>query len=233
LDSATMPPGQTRTRTLFLLALLVVAVEFSLFYAIFLVIIPFIGLSILYYSALSSLVEVAINPVLLFYLFYRFGKHVNLSERYLSVIINTFLGGTIGAAVPQLILPFALQGGSGYFSGDFLSLITTLAEEAVVFVGAGMGTMFVAFTAVALANIRGTAHPTQPPQTTEQVSITSADNATALVQFLTKIALVQIRPHAHARSAPGTTTHSLAHLRAATHNHHPRIAAPLRVPQWI
>ena len=187
MDSATMPPGQTRTRTLFLLALLVVAVEFSLFYAIFLVIIPFIGLSILYYSALSSLVEVAINPVLLFYLFYRFGKHVNLSERYVSVIINTFLGGTIGAAVPQLILPFALQGGSGYF-GDFLSLITTVAEEAVVFVGAGMGTMFVAFTAVALANIRGTAHPTQPPQTTEQVSITSVDNATALVQLLTKIA---------------------------------------------
>ena len=160
-------------------------VQFSIFYAIFLVVIPFLGLSLFYYSTVSSLVQFAINPVLLFYLFYRLGKHVNLSERYLSVMVNVFIAGTIGVAVPGLALPLVLQGSSSYLSGGFFSLITILAEEAVVFVEVGVGTMFVAFTAIALANIRGATHPTQPTQTTEQAPQSqspSADNAKTLVQ---------------------------------------------------
>jgi len=185
LSSAAIQSQQTRGKTIFLVALLVVMVQFSIFYAIFLVIIPFLGLSLFYYSTVSSLVQFAINPVLLFYLFYRLGKHVNLSERYLSVMVNVFIAGTIGVAVPGLALPLVLQGSSSYLSGGFFSLITILAEEAVVFVEVGVGTMFVAFTAIALANIRGATHPTQPTQTTEQAPQSqspSADNAKTLVQ---------------------------------------------------
>ena len=185
LISAATQSSQARGRTIFLVALLVVMAQFSIFYAIFLVIIPFLGLSFFYYSTLTTLVQFAINPVLLFYLFYRLGKHVTLSERYLPVLINVFVGGTIGAVVPQLVLPIVLQGSSGYFSGDFLSLITTLIDEAVTFVEVGVGTMFVAFTAIALANIRGATRPPQPAQTTEQVSQSQsppADNVTDLVR---------------------------------------------------
>jgi len=185
LSSAAIQSQQTRGKTIFLVALLVVMVQFSIFYAIFLVVIPFLGLSLFYYSTVSSLVQFAINPVLLFYLFYRLGKHVNLSERYLSVMVNVFIAGTIGVAVPGLALPLVLQGSSSYLSGGFFSLITILAEEAVVFVEVGVGTMFVAFTAIALANIRGATHPTQPTQTTEQAPQSqspSADNAKTLVQ---------------------------------------------------
>lgn len=95
-----------------------------------------------------------VNPVLLFYVFYRLGKKVRLKERYGSVGAGVFVGGLIGrlAYFPlQLLVRGSLFGA---VSPDLLSVIGGTVALLLGFVGYGLGTLFPGFVAITIANFR-------------------------------------------------------------------------------
>ena len=95
-----------------------------------------------------------VNPVLLFYVFYRLGKKVRLKERYVSVGAGVFVGGVLGglAYYPLLLL---VRGSSlGVVFPDLLSAIGWTIAFLLGFVGYGLGALFPGFVAITIANFR-------------------------------------------------------------------------------
>jgi len=163
--------AETRTRTLFLLALV-----FSAFQAVsqitpVMLFTPY-GFTGSYFFAgavAGSLISFLVSPVLLFYVFYRLGKSVVLSERYLRICVGVFLGGMIGYSVAYFLLPIAFGSVWGFAFPNLLSVVFSVPSLALFFVRAGLDTLFPAFVAVAIANYR-----TQTQRVSEQPTTESA-----------------------------------------------------------
>lgn len=103
---------------------------------------------------LFSLLPFLVSPALLFCVFYRLGRNVQLAERYGSVIVSLFAGGLVGTAPVYFLLPIALGSTWGAAFPDLLSVVTTAGGYLLAFVGYGLGALFPGFVAVTVANLR-------------------------------------------------------------------------------
>ena len=135
-----------QARTLFLAALLLSAFQTTLS--------PILGGSLLVSVLALNLPLFLVNPVLLFYVFYRLGKKVPLAERYISVGVSLFVGGMLGYVAPYFLINVALGNSWSFAFLDSLPLIATILYLMLLFVRAGLETLFPGFVAIAVANIR-------------------------------------------------------------------------------
>jgi len=161
-----------QARTLFLVALLLSAFQTTLpLTQWFSLVFPpaSIGGSLLLQILALSLPSFLINPVLLFYVFYRLGKKVPLAERYISVGISLFVGGMLGYVVPYFLDPVAFGSSWGFAFPDLLSLTATILDLTLLFVRAGLDTLFPGFVAIAIANIRSKSN--WPPERVPESSV--------------------------------------------------------------
>lgn len=102
----------------------------------------------------ESLPAFLVNPVLLFYAFYRLGRKVRLKERYMSVGAGVFVGGMFGGLAYYPLL-FLVRGSSlGGVFPDLLSVVGSTIAFLLMLVGFGLGTLFPGFVAITIANFR-------------------------------------------------------------------------------
>jgi hypothetical protein len=169
--------GQTRTRTLFIVALAFSILQMVLGYASVILIFRWwapppssngFGPADAVLQ-LVSLLEFALDPLLLFYLLFRLGKHVSLAERYLGVAVSLLAAGVVGFAVSEaadfLMSATISQNWTISFSfPDLWSLVATISVFTREFLEEGVWVLFLGFTAIALANFRVEKPPQQLPQ---------------------------------------------------------------------
>jgi len=146
---------QTKTTTLLLVALLLSAFQVTSVVSLERQTFPFSGPSGLFvWGFLINVLSFLINPILLFYVFYRLGKPVRLEDRYISVCASIFVGGMVGYAVPYFLVPVAFGSSWSSFFPDYMFFLATASSFAIGFVSAGLGVLFPSFVAIAVANYR-------------------------------------------------------------------------------
>ena len=115
----------------------------------------FSGISGFFLASLAiNALSFLINPVLLFLVFYRLGKRVQLGDRYVSVGASIFVGGMVGYVVPYFLVPVAFGSSWSSFFPDLVSVLVIASSFALGFVSAGLGILFPSFVAIAVANYR-------------------------------------------------------------------------------
>ena len=160
---------QTKTRTLFFVALLLSAFQVTLVetlerQTLYL----FSGISGFFLGGLViNILSFLINPVLLFYVFYNIGKRVQLEDRYVFVGASIFVGGVVGYTVPYFLVPVAYGGSWSAFFPDFGFFLATASSLGLVFIGAGLGVLFPGFVAIVVANYRTKKQPVPNEQATQ------------------------------------------------------------------
>ena len=152
-------PREVREITLFIVALLLSALQWSILILgqhLLLGGSPFDfgGSFVLRVLILEELGPFLVNPVLLFYVSYRLGKRVSLANRYRTVAVILFVGGTVGGGVTHTLLPLAFGGTWGAVFSNLLSVVAIVASFTYMFAEIGLGTLFPGFVAIALANLR-------------------------------------------------------------------------------
>jgi len=164
---------QTKTRTLLLVALLLSAFQETLVQTLYRqAIFLSSGISGFFIGGVViNILSFLINPVLLFYVFYRLGKRVRLEDRYVPVGASIFLGGMVGFVVPYFLVPVAYGSSWSSFFPDFGFYLATASSLALVFISAGLGVLFPSFVAIAIANYR-----TKRPLNPDNQAVQSASN---------------------------------------------------------
>lgn len=105
--------------------------------------------------SLSSFLSFLISPVILFLVFYRLGKRVDLEVSYPVVTIGLFMAGLVGSSVVYFLLaPVLLGGRVGVSLPDTMLSIAVILNLILTLIGFGLSVLFPAFVAIALANFR-------------------------------------------------------------------------------
>ena len=100
--------------------------------------------NIIFYSPIFSVINILINPFLIFIIFYKIGIKFDLKSNLMSLIVKLLLGAYLGYFISSNLVFLIIRGVDSYFSILIGNIFSTTF----------LGMFFVAFSGLAIAYLR-------------------------------------------------------------------------------